>query len=246
MPTFTPPDRFGPRARFADPDRARNSMRALLALLLALALLASLLWLLFFRPHGLATTELVGDRGPGCAELVVLRDRSGSMDAYIGEQTTAVEQLIAWSSKNLRPDDRIAVIDWADRAQVSLGSTPLHPNLVPAQVDSSLIGGGTLLAPALTEVQNLGHSQCATHLLVISDGGIADTHAAATLARSLTRDRVKTVTLLNPVGPVIPAEWSGVFPETRVEAITIDDPDVIALAIGRAVSSITGQQLVQT
>lgn len=235
-----PSTRIGPRTPLIDGTIAR--LTAVLAVLLGLAgLLAWLLWPQ--SPTQLAQMKLVGTRGPGCVELVVLADNSGSMTQYASQRAAAVSQLQAWSVTNLRTDDRFALIDWANDAQLSLPADSMSAPRSQLPADPAVIGSGSTIGPALAMVGAMPKTACRISLLVISDGLIVDTADPEATRVALAAAGVQNVVLFNPAADSAPAEWTRMVPYSRTVPIDITRPDSLALTLGQAVADATGQRL---
>ncbi|SHN44436.1 hypothetical protein [Cryptosporangium aurantiacum] len=254
MTTLAPGPRFGRSPRLGEPNR-----RFRLALI-ALLLLVPLLWLLFTscqseEENGTAPVSgalgdyaLEGRRGPECLRLTLMVDSSGSMQDYAGARDAALNRLVPWLAKNLRDSDELAVIDFAQTANVrlpptaarSVGSAPG----APAVAD----GGGTLLAPALAEVDRFPASKCDTAVLLLSDAQVSDLPLGEPAGRTLLQQHdVSDIELLVPGHAIdVPAGWTTAFPAAQPRKFDGYDPDATAVAIGRTVAELTGQQLARS
>lgn len=189
---------------------------------------------------------LAGPRPPGCVNLVVADDFSGSMTSFAGQRAAAEQALIAWGGTNLRPDDRLTILAWAGTAETVLPPAridTLTAAAVPA-ADLSALGDGTALMPMLDLVTNLPATGCRIALMVISDSEINDGPSDPVQVRDrLGNAGVQSVSLLNPAGDTQTTQWQSTLPFTRVAAVDQSDPIELALALGGEVASATGQSL---
>ncbi len=240
--TLSPPGRL-------DQDRRRRSVVLALAALLVVALLV-LGWS-HARPHAprtLTDAALVGVRGPACLRLAVASDVSGSMSSYSQPREDAVAELLAWAPKNLRTDDEIGVLEFADTAAwlskpAIVSSSSPGVRLEPTA--ESALGGGTELAPVLAAVRSLPASQCRTALVLVSDGQFADLPGSASAALvDLQTAHVDDFALLVPSRHIsVPREWSSLFPYSRPAHFDGSDSDATALVFGGTIAHLTGQRL---
>lgn len=235
------------RARgLISPRRVRRGPLALLGALLAAALIGALLLVAHRDPTSLDEVMLAGPRPPGCVNLVVADDFSGSMTSFTQQRTAAEQALVHWSGTNLRPDDRLTILAWAGTAETVLSPTridQLASTGVPS-ADLSAIGDGTALLPMLDLVTTLPDTGCRIALMVISDSEITDGPGNPDQVRnSLGAAGVQSVSLLNPIGDVQTPEWQSTLPFTRVVAVNQSDPQELAFAFGGEVAAATGQSL---
>lgn len=238
-------DTGGPLGRGRGLGPAVDARRMLL-----LVLLTGLLWLAWWAlPSGdrvLADRYLAGARGPACVRVVVAVDGSGSMTDYAAARDAALVQLLAWSARNLREDDELAVVDFAATAADRLPVTAaraLGNGAVPAA--APIDTGSTLLAPVLTAIGAQAPSRCDRALMLLSDGQLGDlpTDEAGGRAALAAHD-VRDLALLVPGTSIdVPAEWSTAFPYAPPLRFDGHDPDATAVAFGEAVAAITGQTL---
>jgi hypothetical protein len=241
--SFDASPRIGPGAGWYRPGRSRRKVTQWTTLALAALVGVAALWW-FFGPFGsLQNVVLAGDRGPGCVRIVEVVDESGSMQQYAPQRAVATSELQQWVSTNLRGSDELAVIEFADHTQVTRRPASIQDRTPPAATDLSMIGSGTVFAPALQTLQGLPRTVCRTELLVISDGEISDPPAAVAATDTLTALGVDRVRLFNPVGDSTPAAWTAAFPFSQTDGINAADPDEIALAFGKAIADVTGQHL---
>lgn len=225
-----------------------GSPRRLVTLLVAAAMLAALVWsLLPDGDGGLAERVLAGPRGPSCVRMVIAVDVSGSMSDYAGARDSALGQLVGWSRGNLRPDDELAVIDFAESAAIRLPVTRV--DALPAGAASSAIavpdGRTTNLAPVLDRVREQPGGRCDRALLLLSDAQLADLPATVTDGRTaLSAHDVHDADLLVPGEDIdVPAQWTTAFPAAAPIRFDGHDTDDTAVAFGEAVAVLTGQEL---
>lgn len=213
------------------------------ALLTAGALVAgAFLWL---NPSSLGSAHLEGDRGPGCVRLVIAADASGSMEQLAEPRRRAVQQLLAWAPDNLRPDDELAVIEFAGDAAVQRRPSPIGVQELPSDIHPST--DGTRLTPVLDAVGGFEHSPCRTSLLLLSDGRMSDLpDSEATATRELTRRGVHRIDLIVPGQVEVQPDWTRYYPTAPPDFFDGNDPDDTAVTIARHVAGSAGQALRRT
>ena len=246
-------NRLGTRSRLARSgrlpgtgDRRPWAVAALAALILAVALVG---WQRHSQPTALAGWALAGPRGPACLRLIVANDVSGSMSDYSASREEALASLLQWAPENLRDTDSIGVLDFAGAATAVRG--PQKVEDLASHGSSSLLRAGlpdvsdTALEPVLATVGALPPSSCDTVLALLSDGLASDLPATADEAlTALQGSDVHDVVLLVPShGIDVPRAWSRAFPTARPLAFDGTSANATALAIGRAIAEITGQEL---
>ena len=127
-----------------------------------------------------------GNRLP--LNLGVVLDRSGSM--YDERRLEFVIEAVKFLADNVAPDDKVAVVAFADKAQVILGPDQIHDRSAVKRaledIDMLEIGGGTQMAlgmrAALDEVkQNLAPNRL-NRVLVLTDGQTYEETACIDLA----------------------------------------------------------------
>ncbi len=128
----------------------------------------------------------VGGRLP--LNLGVVLDRSGSM--YDERRLEFVIEAVKFLVDNLGPEDKVAIIAFADRAQVIVASDQIHDKAAVKRaiddIDLLEIGGGTQMAlgmrAAIEEVKkNLGSDRL-NRVLVLTDGQTYEETACIDLA----------------------------------------------------------------
>lgn len=201
-----------------------------------------LLWWLWPKPADTLTQlHLSGARSPACVRLVILPDRSGSMEEFAAARDGAFAQLIPWATANLRADDELAVIDWAASAAVAAG---------PARVDQVADGSlpsvavetdGTDLTRAVDAVVAMPGTTCRTALVFLTDTAVSP--VADQTIRSLVDATVTSVTVVLPDGASVTSEWTNAMPFSRTVTSNARDADATARALGQAVAFATDQQL---
>lgn len=226
--------------------RSKVSWPRLLLLLLLVALLVGLpLWWYLDRddPDSLDHAVLVGQRGPGCARIVIASDESGSMEKFVQPRNNALAQLLAWAPSNLRDDDELEAVVFSGDTFVAMAPTEIkkRPALggTPPPVD------GTALVPLLNTIRRMPPSHCVQSLILLSDGIFQDLPAGSDAARQQLKDAgISNLALLVP-GKNIKFEptWQGLYPYAPPVIFDGLNSDKTGLAIGHALASITGQQL---
>jgi von Willebrand factor type A domain len=241
----------GPSPLADTPGRYRFLLLPLLLLIIG-GLLAWRLWpeptppaAAASPPTQLKDRVLTGARGPSCIRLVVGLDVSGSMREFATARDTALAQLITWSKKYLRPDDELAVVDFAADAAVRTPPTT-RDRLSGVGVEAGANDGRyTNLEPALSAVDGFRTGRCDTELVLISDAQLADLPLTPADGKELQlRHRIHDVRLLVPGDNVdVPQAWTLGFPEAPPARFDGTDPDATAIAFGQAIAGFTGQSL---
>ena len=165
--------------------RAGAWIAGVVALGLALAALA-----IFTAAHDRAVSAedlmrltLVGPRPLTCERIVVLPDVSGSMTDYAKVRENAMSTLAAWAPINLRIDDQLAIVRWADTAAIDAQPTEVSSmaasTFTPGTAD---VGGGNDIVPSVEEVASMSETSCHTSLNYISDGEITTYRVTVNIA----------------------------------------------------------------
>lgn len=187
---------------------------------------------------------LVGTRNLTCQRVVVLLDQSGSMAEYAQVRIDAMKTLADWGPENLRSDDELAVVRWADTAVTDVVPTDVSA-IGPSTFASygADVGGGTEVLPAVEQVAQMPDGACRTSLVFVSDGEIdhADQGQVDTALRAAGVDRVS---LVLPNSTSAPEYWMRLFPYSETFYANPNDSGQTARALGQAIASATGQQLV--
>lgn len=236
----TSPAKFGSGGQLTNSRLATTGRWALLPLLLIAGFIAFLVFTQ--RPTSLADYALVGARSPACVRTVVLRDQSGSMSGFEAARESAMQQLIEWSTApdTLRPDDELAIIDFADNGVVALPTATVESlgTTIPGDQSAS---GGTELGAGILAMKTLPTTECTTSLIVLSDGFIPPLSGEA--ENELTAQGITHVALVLPAAGGAPAEWRSEFPYAIVVAASASDADQTAQAVGEALAVSVGQRL---
>jgi hypothetical protein len=200
----------------------------------------------FQAANQLSETHLAGKRSPSPLNVIVLRDDSGSFAGYEEMRDNALGQVMAWAPDNLRDDDTITVISFAETATVTLA--PMTVKTIDAtrttpSPTTARDGRYTNIVPALALASDsLSGSSNQSSVIVITDTLIQD--AASTEIDRLLRDlNVISMSVILPSDMAVDPAWSAAFgweAEFRAEA---DDPEGIALAVGRSLAHATNQRL---
>lgn len=186
---------------------------------------------------------LVGPRNLTCQRVVVLLDQSGSMTEYAQVRTDAMETLAEWGPDNLRGDDQVAVIRWADTAVTDTAPTEVG-SIGPSTFasDGADIGGGTEVLPAVELVAAMPSGACRTSLVFVSDGEIGRADQAK-IDAALLGAGVDRVSLVLPNSASAPQYWMRLFPYSETFYADPNNSNQTARAIGQAIASATGQTL---
>ncbi|MET9290191.1 hypothetical protein [Nocardia beijingensis] len=257
MPTLwsRPADLSGPAQLTPPPRDIRGSLPLLAALAMVLALLAgagSAVWWLVDgpeeveRPKTLAGWVLEGTRPTSCLRLIIGMDVSGSMNKFAAARDAALAQLQQWATMphTLRADDEMAVVDFALTAATRFPPMPAasSPLLSAAPTED---GRDTLIAPLLERTREFPSVPgCEVVLLLLSDAIVADLPPDPAAGRKLMRENgIHDVRLLVPGYEInVPDGWDAAFPDSPPIRFDGLDPDETALAIGRTIADLTGQE----
>lgn len=199
------------------------------------------------RPVATPTTltgyTLAGRRRAGCVRLVVGLDVSSSMTGYRTVRDTALAELLRWLRINLRPDDEIAVIDFAGSAGVR--QPPTSVTLPIALGPPAAVVGGSRLLPLFDATAGFAGTACTTTVILLSDGQLDDLPASpAASAEVLATRRITHVRLLAPDRTIsVPWQWTAALPSAKPVYFDGNDPASTALAIGHTVGELTGTTL---
>jgi Ca-activated chloride channel homolog len=140
-----------------------------------------------------------GGAGAGGARLPlnlgIVLDRSGSM--YDERRLEFVVEAVKFLAENVAPDDRVAIVAFADKAQVIVGADQIHDRGAVRRaledIDLLEIGGGTQMAlgmrAAIDEVKKNLASNRLNRVLVLTDGQTYEETACIDLA-SQNRDQM--------------------------------------------------------
>jgi len=214
-----------------------------LPVILALALAAGL-WSLSRQgdPDSLTETRLVGPRSPAPVSVAILLDESGSFADYSEVRHQVLDQLSAWAPANLRSDDLITVVAFAEDAVVKIPTTRVG-DLAGRTVHAlpTAPGGSTAIQPALRLLRDGTDAATApVSLVAVTDTLVPDADAAS--VDSLVADLgAATMSVITPTGVRRP--WRAAFGwEIELEA-DAESADQTALAVGKAFAHATGQRL---
>jgi hypothetical protein len=245
--TFARGNRLRQPRRLARP---LNSNR-LYALPLLLVLLLAAGWYLW-PARGTASGTLSGYRASGardelnCLRLVVGVDVSGSMRDFAVPRDDALGQLFSWvKKKNLRPDDQVAIIDFAAVAKIRMWPTQVaHLGGLPPPAGAR-DGVYTYFHPILTILDQFPRTSCDTALALISDAQLIDLPSTAPAGRQLLLDhQVGKIRLLVPGAAIhVDPTWTKGFPSAAPYVFDGTDTEATSLALGHTVVSLTGQSL---
>ncbi|WP_314096182.1 vWA domain-containing protein [Microbacterium foliorum] len=211
----------------------------------ALALVAGALigWHLLDTPAEIDDVALAGHRSPAAIDVVLLLDESGSFADYAAVREEAISQLTRWAPDNLRPQDTITIIGFADDAVVRLPTATVGslgagaPSLIGDPVD----GGGTSIRPALEQaVSSIAATGGERTIIAITDTVVDDADGAS-IGVLVERLHAGTMTVITPSGTGVGSGWRDAFAwETELSA----DPGSAgstSLAIAEALAHATGQ-----
>lgn len=225
--------------------RRQISKPRVVVLLLVLGLLGSGLWWLanVNNPKTLGDTYLSGERGPGCARVIIASDESGSMLEFVQPREMALAQLLNWAPGNLRADDELAVLTVSGNTFVSMPPTAVGDR--PALGDNPGPTDGTSLGALLGVIRGLPATPCVQSLVLLSDGIFHDLPKNSDDARAQMRDSgISELFLLVP-GEQMEVEpaWAGLYPYAAPVVFDGTNPDETGLTFGRTLAKITKQEL---
>src|SRR5260370_1270642 len=159
---------------------------------LLLALLVAAGW--YFWPAAKSPDTLSGYKTAGprdevnCLRLVIGVDVSGSMADFAVPRDDALNQLFSWLKKNLRPDDQVAIIDFAAVAEIRMWPTQVASlGGLPAPTGAR-DGTYTYFDPILTDIDQFPRTSCDTALVLISDAQLIDLPTTESDRRKLLLD----------------------------------------------------------
>lgn len=192
----------------------------------------------------LTRQALVGPRPLTCERIVVLPDVSGSMTGYAKVREDALATLAAWAPSNLRKDDQLAVVRWADTAAVDAPPTDVSgitsETFTPGTVD---VGRGNDIVPSVEDVADMPDTSCHTSLIYISDGEVTTPADRVRLDAAVRAGAIDAVSLVLPTSGTAPSYWLELFPYSMTFQADPNDAQQTARALGQAIASATGQQL---
>jgi len=215
-------------------------------LALPLAIVAALVGVTWFAPDDrddIVGTHLAGARGPEPVNFVFLMDRSGSFVAYDQVREEALRQVLTWAPRNLRDDDTLTVITFADDAVLTLPWTTVGQiNSGTAVSQAAPNPSGTRIVPALEMANHQLPAAANTSVVALTDTAIYD-GSDPRIASLLGDLDVATISVLIPDGTPIEPSWATAFPNQVVFNVDSTDTSAVSLAFGQAVAHGTGQQL---
>lgn len=202
-------------------------------------------WELTHQPRRITDVALEGDRAPVPLDVVLLLDESGSFASYEAVRTEAITQLTQWAPDNLRTDDTITVIAFADTAVVRMATTTVG-ELAERGAQLSFAESpedGTAILPALRLATDVtADSGNPRTVIAITDTEVtdADTDAAADF---IARLNAPTLTVITPTDVDITPDWHAMFPwEHRAEA-DAGSAGSTSLSMAEALAHATGQSV---
>lgn len=206
-------------------------------------------------PSGVSGLILDGPRGPNCLRLVLANDVSGSMSNYAMAREHALTALLDWLPKNLRSDDEIAVMDFADTAAAKMPPAKVSTLLSGYAMTSggAMDGGDTLFAPVLTQMDSWPKTNCDIALVLLSDAQFVlstdppmSMPADADGGRKLAQEHhIHDVQLLVPDPNIdVPSDWENAFPTAAPLRFNGLDSHETSKAVASAIAGLTNQSLV--
>lgn len=231
--------------------RTSGAARALAALsIAAAAILALLAWMIVpplldraAAADDLTRQALVGPRNLTCQRIVILLDESGSMTDFAKVRTDAIAILATWAPHNLRKNDQLSVVEWANTAVTTTPPTDIGAlDAATLTVRNPDVGGGTEILPAVQQAAGMSRSACRSSLVFVSDGQIDQANAAA-LDAALHGASVDSVSLILPNSTPAPDYWMQLFPFSETYHADERNTGQTARALGQAIASATRQRL---
>jgi hypothetical protein len=208
-------------------------------------------------PSGVSGFVLDGPRGPNCLRLVLANDVSGSMSNYATAREQSMTALLDWLPKNLKGDDEVAVIDFAQTA-----ATKIPPTRAGTLVSGHTVAGTgamdgdyTWFAPVLTQMDTWPKTNCDIALVLLSDAQFvlsAENDPPLSLpvdvdgGRQLAQEHhIHDIRLLVPDPSIeVPPEWENAFPAAAPLRFNGLDSDETSKAVASAIAELTKQSLV--
>ncbi|WP_162239012.1 MULTISPECIES: VWA domain-containing protein [unclassified Rathayibacter] len=242
---LTTASRALPPLRSPVPLRAPRRPPWWLALLLIPLIGAALLtWALADRPTEIAEVALVGPRAPVPLDVVLLLDESGSFSGYSDVRTAAIDQIFEWAPENLRADDTVTIIAFAEDAVLRLPPTPV------SELDSGMlltssapVPDGTAIQPAFrTAVDVLGEPTSPRTVIAVTDTIVGDADAAR-LGELVSRLGATTASVIVPSGVAVDPAWEAALDWEAEFSADALSADATGLAVADALSHATGQTL---
>jgi hypothetical protein len=245
IPTLARPGRLMHEPRLS---RRPQPGRWVAALLLAALIPLSLLWWRnAHKPDTLAALRLAGARGPVCERFVLGDDVSGSMRDYASARESALSTFLAWAPRNLRADDQLGVLDFAEDAGWARTPVAVGDSAAVGPATGVQDGRDTLMQPVLDLVRQLPSSTCDTSLLLFSDAQLADLPMSSAAGRELLRAAgIHNLVLLVPGKSIsVPGQWTVAYPVAPPQRFDGRNSEGTAVAVAKVVARLTDQQLVR-
>ncbi|KUL41362.1 vWA domain-containing protein [Actinoplanes awajinensis] len=192
----------------------------------------------------LTQATLAPGRTVSCARVILGIDQSNSMAGYTAARDNALQQLVDWSSRNLKKRDQIAVVDFAGEAGVRQAPTSVKQLTGIGPVVS--LAGGSKYLPILEAIKAFPPSSCKTALVLLSDGDLEDLPADASESGTVLRGSdVKFQRLLVPDRNItVPLRWATAFPNGKPVFVDGMNPDETARVIGETIAKIVNSKIV--
>jgi hypothetical protein len=180
-----------------------------------------------------------------CLRLVIGVDVSGSMRDFTVPRDDALRQLFSWVKTNLRPDDQVAIVDFAAVAKIRMWPTQVADLGALPPPAGAHDGTYTYFRPILADVDQFPQTSCDTALVLISDAQLIDLPLTSSAGRSLLLDHhISKIRLLVPGASIqVDPTWIKGFPSASPYVFDGTDAEATGLTLGRAVVSLTGQSL---
>jgi hypothetical protein len=197
-------------------------------------------------PGTLAGYEAAGPRDEmNCLRIVLANDVSGSMQDFAAARDDALQQLFSWLKKNLRPNDQVAMIDFAAVANIRMQPTQVSRlDSLPAAVGAT-DGTYTYFKPVLADISMFQPTTCDTAVLVLSDAQLIDLPINEAAGQQLlAAHHIDRIRLLVPgAGIQVGTDWAKGFPAAVPLVFDGLDPQATGLALGTTIVGLTGQKL---
>lgn len=201
-------------------------------------------WDLAHRPADIGDVALVGPRSPAALDVVLLLDESGSFTEYADVRAEAITQLADWAPQNLRADDTITIIAFADTAVTRLPPTTVGQIAAGGYALDEVTdaGGGTEILPALSAARGALPSPRVSTVIAVTDTQVSDLDAGV-ITGDLAALHAMTASLITPTGVGVEPEWRKVLGWAKELVADPGSAGSTSLALAEALAHATGQRV---
>lgn len=196
------------------------------------------------RADDLSEVRLVGPRSPNPISVVLMLDVSGSFAEYASLRQEALEQVIRWAPQNLRANDTLTIISFAESAELTMPTVTMGVLAGRAgSIDPQAVDGvDTLIVPPLEKAASAIPSSGGASIIVLTDTLVTDA-VPAQVDPLLTALNATTMSVITPAGVDAIASWRESFLWEAEFHADADNPQQTALAVANALAHATGQRL---